>query len=140
MSEEYVRYQAAFANRDGGRTGIFGLVNGLGRAGLLTPSQEHARRTGNNWYDANFRNPTTLDPAAYDLPGAAAWFAVGARYLLERIPPYLAILDDHGVPYEIVRTRDPGRIVYRDEHQVIAVPDQTPPGNATDMSQRNVAG
>lgn len=80
------RHQPDRRNTSGGRprgrerqpaSGIFALVNTLAKQGRLTPEQEHFRRTNNDWYDAAYRNPTTVDPTVFDRtanPGAAAWF------------------------------------------------------------------
>jgi hypothetical protein len=38
--------------------------------------------------------------------------------------PLIAILRDHEIQVQMIRTTDPGIIVYRDEHQIAAVPNQ----------------
>jgi hypothetical protein len=121
----YVRFQSTVRNRRGVFAGVFGLVNGLAREGLLTAEEERLRRTGNDWYDASFTNPSDVDPTVYDSelnPGAAAWFKPTARELIERVDGYLRILLAHGVGCELVRSADPGRIIYEDDHQVVVVP------------------
>lgn len=65
-----------------------------------------------------------MDPAVYDPvvnPGAAAWFLPTATEALARVAPYLRILRDHGVPCVRLESADPGRIVYADGYQVVAV-------------------
>ncbi|GAA2435125.1 hypothetical protein [Streptomyces macrosporus] len=121
----YVRFQAATGNERGVCPGIFFLVNGLAREGRLTEAQERFRRAANAWYDAAYANPAEVDPTVYDPavnPGAVAWFKTSARHLIERVDGYLEILDAHGVAYRCLRSSDPGRIVYEDEVQVVAVP------------------
>jgi hypothetical protein len=121
----FVRYQATEANARGHFTGIFGLVNGLGRGGQLTEEQESFRRTNNAWYNAAYLDPSTVDATVYDReinPGAAAWFKSEATHLIDRLPGYLAILDAHGVKWRRVESDDPGRVVYEDADQVIVVP------------------
>ncbi|MFE0022345.1 hypothetical protein [Amycolatopsis sp. NPDC059021] len=121
----FIRYQSTTADNRGVFPGIFKLVNGLSKAGKLTPAQEAFRRETNAWYDAAYTNPTTVDPTLYDWhhnPGAVAWFKPTAAHLLERIPGYLEILDTHNIPYERQESATPGKIIYEDEHQIIAVP------------------
>ena len=121
----YVRYQSPVPDRRGRRIGIFGLVNMLGHRGLLTAEEEHFRRTTNDWYDATYVNPSTVDPTIYDSdvnPRAAAWFDSTAVQLMEPIPGYLAILAAHNLPCERYTSTDPGRVIYRDPHQVVVVP------------------
>ncbi|OUD86466.1 hypothetical protein BC477_00630 [Clavibacter michiganensis subsp. michiganensis] len=64
-------------------------------------------------------------PDCYDRvrnPGARAWFLADATDLLSFTADYLALLDRHDVPWQELRSRTPGRIVYADPVQVIAVP------------------
>ena len=125
MTAPYLRWRAVGRNRHGFFPGLLALVNGLGHAGRLSPAHEHFRTTTNAWFHANLTDPVTVDPSVYDRarhPGAAAWFRSTADDCLARIPGYLAILDAHQVPWERVESADPGRIVYADTHQVIAVP------------------
>jgi len=51
-----------------------------------------------------------------------AWFKDSAHHLLERVEPYLKLLDAHQVPWERLERADPGRIIYEDEVQVVVVP------------------
>jgi hypothetical protein len=122
---ELVRFESAEPNARGHHPGVFGLANGLARAGLLT-AEEHAWwRRSNDWCDAAYRDPSTVDPTAYDRtvnPGAKAWFRTSAVELVDKAREYLILLDRHGVGWVERRTSAPGRIVYEDEVQVVAVP------------------
>ncbi|MEU2559391.1 hypothetical protein ABZ626_08665 [Streptomyces longispororuber] len=107
--------------------GVFALVNGLAKEGKLTAEQERFRRANNDWYDAAYPTP---DASVYDPernPGAVAWFRTTATHLVERVPGYLEILAAHGVECQEVRSADPGRVVYKDDVQVVVVP---PPSGA----------
>lgn len=122
---EYVRFRSARPTATGIHVGIFGLVNVLGRHGMLAPAEEQFRRENNAWYDAAYPDPCAADPSVYaqDVnPRAAAWFKPTATSLLGRIGGYLRILDAHRIAWEEIRTTDPGKIVYEDSYQVIAVP------------------
>lgn len=122
----FVRYRSPVADpRLGLHVGIFGLVNQLGRGGLLSADDEAFRRTANAWFDAAYPDPCTVDPSVYDRtvnPGAVAWFRTTATHLLERVPPYLDLLDRYAVAWERVESDDPGRVVYADDVQVVVVP------------------
>ncbi len=77
----YVRFQGTVPRARGNFPGVFGLVNSLAREGRLTAAQERFRRTHNDWYDAAYTDPSTVDPTVYDErvnPGAAAWFKTTA--------------------------------------------------------------
>ncbi|KAA2254039.1 hypothetical protein F0L68_30975 [Solihabitans fulvus] len=121
----YVRFHAKTPNGRGSYPGVFGLVNGLSRTGRLTEVQERFRETNNAWYNANYTDPTTVDPSVYDReanPGAAAWFKPSAAQLIERVTGYLEILDAHGVGWVRAESTDPGRIIYEDAEQIVVVP------------------
>lgn len=128
----YVRFQGTSRNRRGTFPGVFGLVNGLAFEGKLTEEQERFRRVNNDWYHANFTNPSDVDPTVYDRavnPGAAAWFKASAAELIARVDGYLEILAAHGVECVPVRSSAPGRVIYEDEHQIVVVPAGPKPAN-----------
>ncbi|MFE8975878.1 hypothetical protein ACFYM7_20975 [Streptomyces cyaneofuscatus] len=121
----YVRFQSPHRNRRGHFTGVFGLINSLAREGKLTAEQEAFRRSNNSWYNAAYTDPSTVDPTVYDHeinPGAAAWFKPTATHLLQRVPGYLQVLTAHGVDCQLLRSADPGRVIYEDDVQVVVVP------------------
>ncbi|MDX3101030.1 hypothetical protein ACIBO5_34370 [Nonomuraea angiospora] len=121
----YVRFQSPTPNARGTYPGVFGLVNGLAAQGLLSPGEEAFRRGNNDWYEANFTDPASVDPTVYDRelnPGAAAWFKPSARHLMERVPGYLAILAAHGVECVRLESADPGKVIYEDDDQIVVVP------------------
>ncbi|MFF8607163.1 hypothetical protein ACF06X_14580 [Streptomyces sp. NPDC015346] len=127
---QFVRFQSPHRNSRGHFTGVFGLVNNLAREGRLSDDQESFRRSNNRWYDAAYTDPSTVDPTVYDdaiNPGAAAWFKPSAVRLLDRVPGYLKILAAHGVDCQVLRSADPGRVIYEDDVQVVVVPYASDP-------------
>ncbi|MER0428530.1 hypothetical protein ABR748_30565 [Streptomyces microflavus] len=42
--------------------------------------------------------------------------------MLERVPGYLQVLTAHGVECQLLRSADPGRVIYEDDVQVVVVP------------------
>ncbi|MFC7908789.1 hypothetical protein [Streptomyces nigra] len=122
---QYLRFQSPHRNDRGRFTGVFGLVNNLAREGRLSEEQEAFRRLNNKWYDAAYTDPSTVDATVYDdefNPGAAAWFKPSATHLLARVPGYLEILAAQGVDCQVLRSTDPGRVVYEDDVQIVVVP------------------
>ncbi|WP_055619926.1 hypothetical protein [Streptomyces sp. JHA19] len=122
---QYLRFQSPHRNDRGRFTGVFGLVNNLAREGRLSEEQEAFRRLNNKWYDAAYTDPSTVDPTVYDHevnPGAAAWFKPSATHLLARVPGYLEILAAQGVDCQVLRSTDPGQVVYEDDMQIVVVP------------------
>ncbi|MEV7867236.1 hypothetical protein AB0P17_14300 [Streptomyces sp. NPDC088124] len=124
---EFIRYQGTARSPRGHFPGVFALANGLARSGALTEEQWRFWRAGNDWYDANYPDPSTVDPLVYDPerhPGAVAWFKPSpeAEPLIARLAGYLELLTAHGVGWQEMRSTDPGRVVYEDVYQVVTVP------------------
>jgi hypothetical protein len=124
VTTEYVRFRSVYYGAKGYKVGVFGLVNVLGRHGMLTPDEERFRRENNAWYDAAYPSPTSH---YQEHPGAVAWFKDTATELLQRLPGYLAILDAHRIAWEEARTSAPGLIVYEDASQVLAINESSAP-------------
>ena len=122
---DYVRFQSAAPNRRGTFPGVFALANGLRLSGRLSAEEGEWMDAANERGAAAYADPRSVDPDCYDRvrnPGARAWFLASATDLLVFSADYLALLDRHGVPWQELRTRTPGRIVYADDVQVIATP------------------
>ncbi|WP_404827310.1 MULTISPECIES: hypothetical protein [Streptomyces] len=106
----YVRFQSTTRHPHGHFPGVFALVNTLAKEGRLTPGQERFRRTNNDWYDANYPNPSDTDPTVYDRtlnPGAVAWFKSTSHDLIARVDGYLAILAAHHIPCHRLHSATP---------------------------------
>ena len=118
---QYVRFQARTANRRGIRPGVFALVNGLARDGLLSTDDRRFWRSSNDWFAGRVVDPASVEPGIFAAhPLVVSWFDAAAEDLLDRIPGYLRILDRHQVAWERRLTDDPGIIVYADPDQVLA--------------------
>lgn len=66
-----------------------------------------------------------VDPLVDDKtvnPGATAWFKGTATHLIEKARQYVALLDRYGIECVERRTVTPGRVVYEDDVQIVAVP------------------
>ncbi|WIB65776.1 hypothetical protein [Curtobacterium sp. MCBD17_040] len=126
---QFVRYQSAVPNRHGRFPGVFALANGLRDDGLLTAEDQSWLLEANQKATEAYVDPSTVYAACYDStvnPGARAWFVADATDLLAMTVPYLQLLDRYEVPWMQLTTRTPGRIVYQDAAQVVAVPYQHP--------------
>jgi len=122
----YVRYESDRCDAEGRRVGIFGLANGLARSGRLTPVDWKLWRAGNDWYDAAYTDPGSVNPKLWDkavYPVVACWFKESAAgHLLTRLPTYLDLLDRYGVGWVARTSADPGVIRYADEVQIVVTP------------------
>lgn len=126
----YVRFQGTERHPRGHYPGVFVLTNELARQGRLTEEQHRFWRANNDWYDANYPNPTDVDPQVYDRgihPGATAWFKSSSRDLIGRVYGYLEILAAHGIDCRRLESTNPGRVIYEDAYQVVVMPDGPAP-------------
>lgn len=121
----FVRFQSAVPNRRGTFPGIFAMANGLRDAGVLSPEDDRWLRRMNAHGERAYTDPSTVVADCYDRernPGARSWFRESADELLAIARAYTQLLDRSRVPWSELRTSTPGRIVYADSVQVVAVP------------------
>lgn len=124
-SVAYVRFQSAVPNAGGRFPGVFAMTNGLRDAGLLSEADRRWVTDANARSERAHTDPGTVDPDCFSReinPGARSWFKADARALIAMMREYTALLDRYGVPWTELRTSTPGRIVYEDDVQVVAVP------------------
>lgn len=120
---EFLRYQSMVPNRRGHFPGLFALVNGLRGDGRLSSEEAAFVARTNRELDALYIDPSTVDPAVYgENPMARAWFRTTASAVLPLCQKYMDILDRHRIPWCELRTSSPGRILYEDDVQVVALP------------------
>lgn len=121
----YVRYESPISDSRGENIGIFALANDLAWSGRLSTSDWSWWRSSNDWFNAAYTDPATVDPTLFDktrTPAVTCWFKSTASHLLDRIPGYLTLLDRYGVAWTVRGTSEPGQILYHDDVQVVAVP------------------
>jgi hypothetical protein len=53
---------------------------------------------------------------------AVCWFRPNARRAIEKVRSISALLAEHGVPVRMIKTGDPGIVVYQDRWQLVAKP------------------
>jgi hypothetical protein len=100
-----------------------GLFHATGVLQAEERIEEHLRATLDetlSWFNANLTVPR--------VPGkhwrCLFWYRDDCRRFVSRMWDLVAILVEHQVQVRQVHARDPGMIVYRDEHQVAALPSQ----------------
>lgn len=123
------RYQSAVPNRRGRFPGVFAMANGLRGEGLLGETDKHWLQNANANASAAYTDPTTVVADCYNSelnPGARSWFKAESTQLLDMTVAYLDLLDRHDIAWMALRTRNPGRLVYEDAVQVVAVPHTYP--------------
>lgn len=121
----FLRFQSAVPNGRGTCPGIFAMTNGLHDAGLLADEDAEWVQHQNAHGDRSYTDPSTVVADCYNAmvnPGARSWFKGDALNLVLMARRYTRLLDRYEVPWVELRTERPGRIVYEDKVQVVAVP------------------
>lgn len=92
---------------------------------MLTSDDLAWVRASNEVAHRSYADPAQLDVHCYDPavnPGARAWFKDSAEDLIAFTQGYLEMLDRYHIRWVQLLTADPGRVVYEDADQVVAVP------------------
>jgi hypothetical protein len=121
----FVRFESDQPDSEGFRAGVFLLANRLARSGRLTPEDWAFWRSSNDWYDAAYADPGSVDPTLWDKevnPVVECWFKESAVHLLDRVPDYLDLLARYDIRCVERRSTDPGTVLYEDDVQVVVRP------------------
>jgi FMN phosphatase YigB (HAD superfamily) len=121
-TEPYLRIQATYRGRLGVEVGIFVAVDHLRRAGVLTEGELAAYLDVDDWFQEYLPNPDFY--ADGNTIGAVTWFKAPVPETMQaQVDRLCAILRAHEVPFDVVRSADPGgALVYEDAFQVGVVP------------------
>jgi hypothetical protein len=80
-----------------------------------------------DWFAANLPSPKRrvflVKSRGVWLSDGICWFLDDAREMIARGYALAGLLGECGVPVTRVATRTPGQILYRDEYQIVARPD-----------------
>ena len=119
--ETYIRFQTQLRCSDTGRpAGIFVAAGRVEDRTTLPESTRERLREVLAWFNSNLTVPK-LDEADWR---CLFWFRSDSQPVVSRFWELAYLLEDEGVFVSKLRTRQPGMIVYRDEHQVAAKPQR----------------
>ncbi len=103
-------------------TGVITEARLLRDEGRLEQYEVDIVNSAFEWLNANLPCPpfkSNLETDSWS-SSAVAWFLPGATETISRLWDLIAILKDHGVSVQILRSENPGRIVYQDDFQIVA--------------------
>lgn len=81
-------------------------------------------RSQNAWFTANLAIPKAFSTGGhkgFGQPGLS-WFKPTATEHIQRMHGLKVALEECGIHVEVLLTRDPGLVVWQDQHQVVAEP------------------
>lgn len=124
----YIRFVIAKHDKDSHKPqGLFQAVAELRDDGRLSPEERRAADQIFGWFNKNLPTPTRLSRSSKRRAKAKAisWFKPSAHEHIRRMQDLAGILYTHDIPTEILKTNQPGYVVYEDEYQVVAEPFST---------------
>jgi hypothetical protein len=121
----FVRFVIPAVDSDSGRRqGLFQQAYALRRANELPPELHEQLDESLTWLDGQLKIPERFTRGKRKgEPGLAiSWFKDSASDHIAHMRTVCRVLNQHGVPTEMLTTNRPGYIVFEDDHQVAAVP------------------
>jgi hypothetical protein len=123
----YLRFVVADLDEDSGmELGIFHAVRNLREGGKLYSYEEEQHDQIRKWFNENLQKPTRFTaskPPFYRKKNKAiSWFKDNAHEHIARARSLVAILLNHGVSVQMLKTERVGYVVYEDEYQIVAEP------------------
>jgi hypothetical protein len=98
-------------------TGVIAEARFLRDADELSPDEARRLEDTYRWLNENLPQPPY---SSSDWPDdVAAWFKDDAQESISRMWDLAALLREHDVPVRMLRSKNPGRIVYEDRFQVV---------------------
>jgi hypothetical protein len=122
----YIRFVAPQVDEDSHEeSGIIQIAYQLRKEGILFRHEESLLQETLDWFDRNLQKPTKFTnakpPYYRKRQNGISWFKSSAHEHIRRMREIVAILDNHDIPTQMLKTKRPGYIVYEDDFQVVAV-------------------
>jgi hypothetical protein len=118
----FVCFQAVGRRRD--RLGLFKAIDEAVESEHASDWAIAEARSLSAWFNANLAIPQSFSTGGYKgfgQPGLS-WFKPAAAEHIQRMHRLKLALEACGIHVEVLTTRDPGVIVWQDEHQLVAEP------------------
>ena len=78
----------------------------------------------NDWFSDNLDVPDRFERGGWRTPGQAAlsWFKPQAETHIQQMYRLKTALEECGIHVDVLTTREPGHVLYEDDHQIAAEP------------------
>ena len=114
----FVRFVVGANGEDHRRlTGVVAEARFLLDDGLLSAEEEARLAASYDWLNSHLPVPPFSTSSWPD--DVSAWFKHTAHEPIRCMRDLAGLLEDHGQPVRMLRSRNPGRVVYEDEFQVV---------------------
>jgi hypothetical protein len=116
-----VRFVILSKDADSGNAaGVLVSAHTLRDEGKLTQAEHTELREALRWFNLNLTIPKLLEDTQHRR--AISWFKPTASEAISRMWQLKRILESHGCFVNVLRTTNPGVVVYEDEWQIVAKP------------------
>lgn len=117
---KYMRIQGReIAYRTQKPVGVFILNWRRIRDGVYSKEDAELYDNTHKWFLENLPQPPFYGNDNENPDGAVTWFKTeNTKDMLEHIEPLLGLLEKYNIPYDVVYTDTPGKIIYEDDFQV----------------------
>lgn len=88
--------------------------------GDLTVEEHRELRLNLRWFNENLNIPSTY--TNLQNKRALSWFKASAERPIQHMWRLKSILDQHGYQVDVLKTANPGTVIYEDGWQVVAIP------------------
>lgn len=107
--------------------GVFAAAYDLRHSGQLNPHEIEEMDDAVAWFAENLEKPsrfnrTTSKGFHRRVAKGISWFKPTATEHIDQIRRMAAVMDEHGWLVSMIKTRNPGYVVYEDDDQVVAEP------------------
>ena len=116
-----IRFTTLATDPDSGYAGgVLVSAHTLRDEGDLTPDEHLELHEALSWFNEQLFVPKVLEQSEHRR--AISWFKPAAEEAIRRMWHLKQLLDRHGHHVEVLRTLEPGSVVYEDDWQLIAKP------------------
>lgn len=102
------------------KQGVFQAAIELRDSGNLSPEEYDRIETDLAWLRMHLKSPACLRENGNER--AISWFHPRAIRPIEKVRSIITVLKEHGTHTEMLKTKDPGTVIYEDGWQVVAKP------------------
>lgn len=117
----YIRFVILRTDEDSHqKQGVFLIADELMRWAEVSPQDHHVLKMGLEWFNTNLPIPKRLKE--HGTERAISWFRPDATEMIGKMRDICRVLEEYGHHVEMLKTRNPGTIIYEDQWQIIAFP------------------
>lgn len=119
---KYTKFIALLLEEDDQETGFLTAAYQLQEDGILEEEVHQALRKNLHWIEQNLPKRPDFPQNQNEASSPMSWLKDTATEHLETMQHIQQILEDNDVLVEVLEVESPGKIIYEDEWQIVAMP------------------